>query len=55
MDLMHIMMQKIKRTEARCAIFENESKEKDITIVTLRRQIEAMKNGNYRLNKSGLY
>ncbi len=28
MELMQIMMSKIKRTEARCAIFEKESREK---------------------------
>ena len=28
MDLMQIMMAKIKRTEARCAIFERDNREK---------------------------
>jgi hypothetical protein len=43
MDLMTIMMAKIKRTEARCAIFERDCKEKDLKILSLQRQLDATK------------
>lgn len=43
MDLMTIMMAKIKRTEARCAIFERDCKEKDLKILSLQRQLESCK------------
>lgn len=45
MDLMQLMMAKIKRTEARCAIFERDSKEKETKILTLERQLELLEKG----------
>ncbi len=46
MDLMQLMMGKIKRTEARCAIFEAESAQKDLQIKSLQMKIENMKTSN---------
>jgi hypothetical protein len=45
-DLMQIMMQKIKRTESRCAIFEKEAKEKDKIIKILEDKVEFYKKMN---------
>lgn len=47
MDLMQIMMAKIKRTEARCAIFEQENRQKDLKIVSLQQQIEQNKRSEF--------
>lgn len=43
---MQIMMQKIKRTEARCAIFEKESYEKDRRIKVLEEKLHLYKKSN---------
>jgi hypothetical protein len=48
MDLMQIMMSKIKRTEARCAAFEKESNEKDRRIRVLEAKLELYKNSSSR-------
>ena len=45
MDLMQLMMGKIKRTEARCAIFEKDCKDKDNKILSLERKLELLKKG----------
>ncbi len=44
MELMQLMMGKIKQVEARCAIFEAESKQKDLHIKSLQMKIENIKS-----------
>ena len=53
MDLMQLMMGKIKRTEARCAIFESESKQKDMEIGILHKQIESIKKTSHEYPQHG--